>query len=132
MSLLQKALSFFTGKAPEEVPISEPQQEPLAEPTPIDTPPPDDVIYIYSHGFTNGVYRVAPEDDSFEKFLEYSNQLDRIKEQRDSNERAITNMELKLNTAALAFAADANTFVANEKLADNISLSLAEIGRAHV
>jgi len=127
MPLLQKALFLFGRSKPGEAVASAPTTKPVGEPEATPAPPPDNVIYIYSHGFTNGVYGVAPDQDSFEKFLEHCSQLDWIKEQRALKEKAMAQTELKLHTAVLAYEADTNTFVEKEKMAGHISLSLAEL-----
>jgi hypothetical protein len=88
--------------------------------------PSDSVIYIYSHGFTNGVYRVEPGKDTFEKFLEYCNRVDRIKELRILNEKAIAETELKLTVANAANASSTNMLIEKENSAEHVSRSLTE------
>lgn len=122
MSLLQ---NLFRRKKPEETPPAAAPETPVA-PAP---PPPDNVIYIYSHGFTNGVYRVSPDSDSFEKFLDYANQTDRIKEQRALNEKAIADLESKLAAATLSYAADTHLSVEKSNQAAHISISLSDLGQ---
>lgn len=124
MSLLQKALSLLGRPKPEEVPASVPTAEPTGESMASPIPPQDNVIYIYSHGFTNGVYQVAPEQDSFERFLEHASQLDRIKEQRELKEKVMAETELKLRAAALTYTADTDTYVGKGKMAEHILLSI--------
>lgn len=132
MSLLQKALSLLGRSRPGEVPANTLPPEPVGIPEATPSSPPDNVIYIYSHGFTNGVYGVAPDQDSFERFLEHCNQLDRIKEQRASKEKAMAETELKLNAAASAYTVDTSTFVEKEKMAEHISISLSGLERQRV
>jgi len=132
MPLLKKALSLFGRPKAEDVPAIIQPPEPLRTLEASPAPPPDNVIYIYSHGFTNGVYGVAPDQDSFERFLEHSSQLDRIKEQRALKEKAITETELKLHAADTAYVTDTSTFVEKEKMAEHISVSLIGLERQRV
>lgn len=127
MPILKNILSFFARKKSGETPISATPLAPEVAPAPTIIPPPGNVIYIYSHGFTNGVYRIEPDKDSFERFLEHCNLLDRIKDQRELMEKAIGEMELKLDAATNAYAADTSILIEKEKLAENVSVSLAEL-----
>jgi hypothetical protein len=125
MPLLQKALTLFRRSRSGEPIITLPEPLTVVEDAP--APPPDNVIYIYSHGFTNGVYRVSPEQDSFQQFLEHGCHVDRIKELRELNESAIAETELKLQAAAAAHAVDTGLVVEKEKMAEHLSVSLAEL-----
>jgi hypothetical protein len=127
MQILNNVLSLFNRKKPDEAATDVPSQEPTVDPAPAPILPSDNVIYIYSHGFTNGVYRIDPDKDSFERFLEYCNHLDRVKDQRLLKEKALAETESKLNTALTANATDNENFIEKSKLADNLSLSLSEI-----
>jgi hypothetical protein len=124
MSLLQKVTSLFARKQLDQAPVDAVPPAAATSPAP---PPSDSVIYIYSHGFTNGVYRVAPDNDSFERFLEHSNQTDRLKEQQAVMEKAIAETELKLNAAKLEQATDTGIFIEKEQRAGHFSVTLAEM-----
>jgi hypothetical protein len=127
MGILQKTLSLFTRSKPEETSKNLPPVEPINEPASMATLASDNVIPIYGHGFTNGIYRISKDGDSFERFLEYCNHLDRVKDQRELNQKTLVEVEVKLNAAMSAYSADINTFIEKSKFADNISLSLSEL-----
>ncbi len=135
MQILKNVLSLFNRKKPDEnateVPSGEQPVDPAPVPAQVSAPvlPSDNVIYIYSHGFTNGVYRIDPDKDSFERFLEYCNHVDRVKDQRLLKEKAVAETELKLNTALTANATDNENFIEKSRMANNLSLSLSEMER---
>lgn len=61
-----------------------------------------EVIYIYNHGFTSGVYKIEPEADTFHQFLKAANDLDRISEEKRNNElqlQALRQQEISERTA---------------------------------
>jgi hypothetical protein len=127
MRILNNVLSLFTRKKPAEAATELPSQAPTVDPAPAPILPSDNVIHIYSHGFTNGIYRIDPDKDSFERFLEYCNHLDRVRDHRLLKEKALVEMELKLNTALIADATDKEHFIEKSRLADNLSLSISEL-----
>jgi hypothetical protein len=127
MSILKKSLSLLNRKKTYDTLTDITPQETAAEPVPTTAPPPGNVIFIYSHGFTNGVYQIAPDKDSFETFLEYCNQLDKLRDQREVKEKSIVELDLRLNAATAAYSADGDTFIEREGSASNVSLSLAEL-----
>jgi hypothetical protein len=127
MSFLQKATSLFSRHKAETTSDSTPPKETATEPASTEASPTDNVIYIYSHGFTNGVYRVSPDSDSFETFLENGNRLDKIKEQRETTEKAIAETEMKLSAATLSRSADTHVLVEKKHLSEHISASLIEL-----
>jgi hypothetical protein len=132
MPILKNIFPLFARKKPEETVAGVTPPEPSIAPALAAITPPDNVIYIYSHGFTNGIYKIEPDKDSFERFLEYSNLLDRIKDQLELKEKAIAEMDLKLNSAMNVYAADTNTFIEKEKLAGNVSVSLTELDQLRI
>jgi hypothetical protein len=129
MSLLHKALSLFSKNKPGEPTTLVLPQETTSQPELGENTQSKDVIYIYSHGFTNGVYKIEPDKDSFVRFLEYCNHSDRIKEQRELTEKAISDIELKLQAASSSYLADTHTSIEKGKQAENISLTLTELER---
>jgi hypothetical protein len=86
MSFLKKIVSFFSGK--KETVEQEKTEEVAATPVRHSTPS-DNVIYIYSHGFTNGIYKVHPEKDNFQEFLKASSEADKIMVMRRQNEQRL-------------------------------------------
>src|SRR3954468_9949925 len=58
----------------------------------------ENVLYIYSHGFTNGVYRIEPESDHFNDFLLASNESQKVAEQRRQAEARLAEAKAQLNS----------------------------------
>jgi len=93
-------------------------------------PPQGNVVYIHNHGFTNGVYRVEP--DGFERFLEFGNRSDRVREQQELNKRAIAETREQLGREKSAHAADSAVVVEKEKLAGNLLKLIGEREQAQL
>jgi hypothetical protein len=99
MSFLKKLITFFSKK--KEIPEPEKAEELPATPVRHSSPS-DSVIYIYSHGFTNGIYKVHPEKDNFQEFLKASSEADKILVLRRQNEQrlAYARQQLALKESA--------------------------------
>lgn len=127
MSIFKKILPFFGFKKSDE-PVQEIKQE-MVTPSEKESLPADNVISIYSHGFTNGVYKIEPDKDAFERFLEYSNELDNIKEQRFQNDKLINELGQKLLGEIGGHQTATDTVIEKKKLAQGLDLSIAEIAQ---
>lgn len=138
MSIVKKILSVFTRRSSAEAPSEAAESMPAVtlpesnpQPVPIEADSvAGNVVYIYSHGFTNGVFRIEPEKENFERFLEFCNKSDQIKDQQVLNRVAITRMEDKLSQAKVAHIADSEVAVEKEKLAANLAISIDELGKS--
>ena len=130
MSFFNKLISFF--KRNEEQP-QEPQAEEVHEiATPSHTLPSENVIYIYSHGFTNGVYRVEPEKDNFQEFLLASNEADKIIEQRRLNQHKLTAAKQLLNIKQTAAQAVQNLYIEKKESVDDLHSRIDELDQYKV
>jgi len=85
------------------------------------------VVNIYSHGFTNGVYRVEPDAAAFERFLQYCNESDKIREQRMLNKLALVRVQERLDGERVACTADQDTVISKGKEAERLSVSMEEL-----
>jgi hypothetical protein len=137
MSLATKIRSLFARKSTEKssvdsaAPVVHVGSGEQLSPVNADPPPPS-VVYIHSHGFTNGVFQVAPDKEGFERFLQYCNESDKIREQQVLNRLAIGVVEGKLQQAKGKDAADRETIVEKERLAGNLAVSIGELDRSRV
>jgi len=110
-----------TTSAENEAPAVVPPLSPAA-----DQGAPVNVVNIYSHGFTNGVYRVEPDLTAFERFLEFSNEADRIKEQRALNRAAINRVRERLDAERALYTVDRGFVIEKGKEAEGIGAGMEE------
>jgi hypothetical protein len=133
MNLAKRIRSLFTRKGPAEAPAvvdsAAVSSESNPQPLQLDADSPGNVVYIYSHGFTNGVFRVEPEKENFEQFLEFCNKSDQIKEQQVLNRKAIVITEEKLNREKTVFAADRDIVIEKENLTGQLATAIGELER---
>jgi hypothetical protein len=93
---------------------------PLEDPKPV-----DHVINIYSHGFTNGVYRIELERDTFEHFLHADNELEKIKELRMQNEALLSAARERLKTEQASIELAERALLEKEKPLEFTRLQIA-------
>ena len=131
MNVLRNIRALFGRKAPVDAPgdaaVDIASAENAGQPSPYDAAPPSNVVHIYSHGFTNGVFRIEPEKADFERFLEYCNHSDNIKDQQTINKITIAGVEDRLNKEKASFATDTSIAIEKEKLADYVTVTINEL-----
>src|SRR5687768_9639696 len=88
MSFFTKLISLFKRNSKTALP--EKQEEVTVVTPPAHSAPTDNVIYIYSHGFTNGVYKVEAEKENFQEFLKASSEADKIMVLRRNNQQQLS------------------------------------------
>lgn len=114
-------------------PVSAAQPLPIAKGTSNDEalndsrPAADNVVNIYSHGFTNGVYRVEPDGTAFERFLEFCNESDRLREQRALNRSEISRVRQRLDVERADYSVDRDLVVEKGKQAERLNTSMEEL-----
>jgi len=136
MSLFKNIREVFTRKkaaeSAEEVPVELAPAESGAQPLSADVEPPGNVVHIHSHGFTNGVFRVEPDKEGFERFLEFYHRSDRIREQQVLNRKAIAGVAERLDRVRSAYGVDGEIVVEKERVAGNLSVSIGELEQERV
>jgi len=127
MSLLKKLASVFKGRKEElhakMVNSTEQTVQPHAAIN-------ENVIYVYSHGFTNGVYRVEPGKDHFEDFLQASNESDKITELRKLNQKKLYETRETLNARQAAFDQLQEMHIDRGRTVEHITSKVEEIDEA--
>jgi len=125
MSIFRKLASLFSRNGNEAPSIqSEAADETVVKPGPAI---PENVIYIYSHGFTNGVYRVEPDNDHFEEFLRASSESERVSEQRKHNQVQLIEARQQLSAKHTAFEKVQEIFVERGKSVEFLNGRIQEI-----
>ena len=89
--------------------------------------PAGNVVNIYSHGFTNGAYRIEPDAAAFERFLEFCNESDRLREQRLMNKLAIARVQERLDGERVVCGVDRDLLVSKGREAGRLSTSMDEL-----
>jgi hypothetical protein len=125
MSILRKLASVFNRNGHDTLTVD---AAPSEDQAPRQVPAPsENAIYVYSHGFTNGVYRVEPEKDHFEEFLLASTESEKISEQRKRNHVRLLETRQLMALKQSAFERLQDVFIERGKSVEHLSARIHEI-----
>lgn len=86
----------------------------------------ENVINIYGHGFSNGLYRIEPEKDTFEDFLEAGVKMERLTEQRQDNKNQLAELKYKVEKDEESFRQLQEIVIEKENAINTLKLSIAD------
>lgn len=90
----------------------------------------ENIINIYSHGFTNGVYRITPDADTFNKFLQLSSEQEKLELLQKQNDQKLLELKHALIVDTAVAQEIEEVIIDKGKLAETKSVQVMEIEQA--
>src|SRR5689334_13141083 len=128
MSIFSKLIALFSRKEPDTITpeVHETRTESSNPPIHID----ESVLYIYSHGFSNGVYRVEPGKESFQEFLRANSDAEKIAELRRINDRMLFDARQQLLAKRNASKTIQDLFIERKESVGHLQNVMTEIDQS--
>jgi hypothetical protein len=124
MSIFNKLTSLFNGNGK---PVTEAEQEATNQVAKNPLKIQENAVHIYSHGFSNGVYRVEPDKENFQEFLRASSETEKIMELRKLNERMLLDARQQLVSKKQTSQAVQEKFIERKESVEHLQKGMTEI-----